>query len=837
MPIANILYNPKAYWRLEESKGTRYDDSNNGYNLNSPVDLNNELVSYWNFQEFFANDLGAFPQWRRYTSAVTVDYLDNLEYSPISYSENDRNEIWPYPTVADGINGGGPNDRAVRLGIATYTAKNFANFNGGAFSLSFWYKLETGSLAPNPTIVSNEAQAGQAYDILQNKFTITLNDNGQPYGSNPYVVNLQLNLLNFWGGAINGLGTKPFKSNINVADYNWHNVVLTYDGQTIKWYIDGIFQNSTQGFGEIAPRLVFGSFNTNMLIRGEDDNLFGASGYLDEVGLWRRALSYSEIKRLHNSGGTKLIYPFNDAEVPSSLGVMKKGAFFNGQKYNVLENRNIPIESSNYSISCYFKISDFDTGSDQSIWGTYGSDLLKLYVDDNDHHLRFRDDNKGLSADLGEIKLDTWYNVIVTLRSAAQETYPDSFVYDIYVNGKKTTRTGNNNDGSLWNVFTLGCDLFEGGEDDFQHPMHGTIDEVGIWNFKLSEEQALNIYNDFKNATSPIISKERSYLYLGTLGRTARRTPKNDVRSLTLDGSTYFFNQIIDSPEPNGQSPAQAGSSAYQIKRDFSLSPDGIYWIKHPNIDDGQPFQIYADMTTDGGGWTLIMLNHANAGWTYLNSILRNEYNPPVQADDVTVAQSLKIGGINIGILPLTDGSDNYSIIDWADYIKKSPSGFQYMIDSEAPWMGDASPVQRSRAGDRRYGGIYTAHGNYSFTKTNNSQTNVTCDTMFIGYPSEIGPNGEVPIYQPYFAFTDGGQRMPWYSTQIGAITTSIDGNREDGNLIKNTQVNNQGLTANWIGSISSSTRQYWDTTSVPNRFTEEDDYNLNPTVIRYWVR
>lgn len=62
---------------------------------------------------------------------------------------------------------------------------------------------------------------------------------------------------------------------------------------------------------------------------------------------------------------------------------------------------------------------------------------MKLYVDDNDHHLRFRDDNKGLSADLGEIKLDTWYNVIVTLRSAAQETYPDSFVYDIYVNGKK----------------------------------------------------------------------------------------------------------------------------------------------------------------------------------------------------------------------------------------------------------------------------------------------------------------------------------------------------------------------------------------------------------------
>jgi hypothetical protein len=78
---------------------------------------------------------------------------------------------------------------------------------------------------------------------------------------------------------------------------------------------------------------------------------------------------------------------------------------------------------------------------------------------------------------------------------------------------------------------------------------------------------------------------------------------------------------------------------------------------------------------------------------------------------------------------------------------------------------------------------------------------------------------------------------MPWHSDQIGAITTSIDGNRIDGNLIKNTQVNNQGFTANWISSNSSSIRWDWNENNQPPGFTDEDDYNLNPSIIRYWVR
>jgi hypothetical protein len=275
----------------------------------------------------------------------------------------------------------------------------------------------------------------------------------------------------------------------------------------------------------------------------------------------------------------------------------------------------------------------------------------------------------------------------------------------------------------LSNFYPALCPYIYGTMQVLNYPKYGVPTD---YNF-LGNVSASVGFLGTKNMSSPL--SEATFVELTNSSFNQNFTTGNDASTwLTTNG--YWNSFTVNGG--NGLTPETAGDNALQIKTDYSGSTDGLYWIKNDNISGGTPFQIYADMTTDGGGWTLLVTNQNTAGWTYANSILLNEFNP-------------------------VSGGSNYSIVAYADYLKSSGATFQYMIDAN----------QRNQ-----FGGIWSAPSTYTFLKTDNTQTNITIDIKF-----------------GTWNYNDSSieQYMPWRSTSSGLLTTSSNpGGEWWGTLITN---------------------------------------------------
>jgi hypothetical protein len=102
--------------------------------------------------------------------------------------------------------------------------------------------------------------------------------------------------VDFWGDSL----SFSLKSNKKVCDDSWHYVCSLVNGNNLRLYIDGGYDSSLSLSGARTnsnSKLVFGSDRS-----GGGTGRYLSGGILDEMAVWNRALSDSEISRLYNSG-------------------------------------------------------------------------------------------------------------------------------------------------------------------------------------------------------------------------------------------------------------------------------------------------------------------------------------------------------------------------------------------------------------------------------------------------------------------------------------------------------------------------------------------------------
>src|SRR5260221_3354176 len=102
--------------------------------------------------------------------------------------------------------------------------------------------------------------------------------------------------LHFYPVLLLPSGYADFDSKTIVQFNTWYHVAMTYDGASLSLYVNGALDNSLAASGPIVPKAV------PLRIGGTSTGPWFFNGRVDEVSLYNRALSASEVQAIYAAG-------------------------------------------------------------------------------------------------------------------------------------------------------------------------------------------------------------------------------------------------------------------------------------------------------------------------------------------------------------------------------------------------------------------------------------------------------------------------------------------------------------------------------------------------------
>jgi hypothetical protein len=356
-----------------------------------------------------------------------------------------------------------------------------------------------------------------------------------------------------------------------IYDGNWHHFVYTTDGTTELMYLDGSSVSTTK----------YDSYTTtarttaNLRLGSRRDGYGDFNGQLDQVRIFNKAISSSEVTTLYNEthasttksttdifgdGSGVALYQLdgNANDTGGASGKYGSAAHFNGSSSKIVADYH---GGNSGSFSFWLNVADYDSSAGRQGIISTGSgtntSLRFVIYDDDKFYWQYGDSGDSISFAQSNVTENTWVHIVATYTTTDLEVYVNNSSVASGTKSAKSFSHGN----------------LQIGNDEANNTwfLDGRVDDLRIYSDVLTSTEVGYIYNN-TTASIPTDNLTAHYKFNGDA--------RDETTSPSYDGVASNVKYAYD---------GTASNVVYQEATSFS--PD-LVWIKHRD-DTGTYHQIY----------------------------------------------------------------------------------------------------------------------------------------------------------------------------------------------------------------------------------------------------
>ncbi len=413
---------------------------------------------------------------------------------------------WPFNGNANDESGNGGNGTVIGATLTTdrnNSINKSYNFDGidDLIEVAYWNKI----LGNNSFTLSYWIYQESNLGCLTVAFGMS--NDGEGFASGSYN----------WGN--NSIGGQICKynffstTNTTIELNKWTNVIFKYDSNILSIYKNGVFVSS-QLVNYTTTNISAGSFN---IASDFASNFYTGyyKGKIDDIGIWNRALTQQEITSLYTqnyvaqipsyipSNGLVGYWPFNgnanDASGNGNNGTVN-GATLDANRFGEVNKAYSFSSSTNNYIDFQNLIGNFNSDFSIQLWFTINGSPGYLISKRSDETCTNNwwvmnpigfEICQGLSGNNQlshgqNFAQNTWHQMAVTRKGSN---------FKLFVDGILTNNLNVNVNYQTNNSSQLLAGLVNAPVSGYVAKHNGKIDDIGIWNRALTEQEITNLYN------------------------------------------------------------------------------------------------------------------------------------------------------------------------------------------------------------------------------------------------------------------------------------------------------------------------------------------------------